>query len=88
MPVRKRNDRRKQSAGLFEWETVFASEFDFFGELRDAGVSVDEHGRPDNEEARAAWQRFGVEFLANFANEYPRGAHFTPWAVVQFGEPR
>lgn len=81
MPVRKRKDRHKQSAGLFEWETVFSSEFDFFGELRDAGVETDEYGRPDREVARQAWQRLGAEFLSTFRDSY------TPWALAQFGEP-
>jgi hypothetical protein len=88
MPVRKRKDKHKNSAGLFEWETVFSSEFDFFGELKDAGVETDEYGRPDREEARAAWKRLGAEFLADFDEKYPRGAHFVPWALAQFGEPR
>jgi hypothetical protein len=87
MPVRKRRNKRHSTAGLFEWECVFSSEFDMFGDLKDAGVSVDEYGRPDIEEARAAWQRLGAEFLADFAAEYPNGAHFVPWALEQFGEP-
>jgi hypothetical protein len=82
MPVRKRNDKHKSSAGLFEWETVFSSEFDFFGELKDSGVETDEYGRPDVEVAREAWQRLGDEFLLTFRDS------FTPWAVAQFGEPR
>jgi hypothetical protein len=82
MPVRNRKNRRKPVAGLSEWESVFSSEFDFFGELRDAGVATDEYGRPDVEVAREAWQRLGDEFLLTFRDS------FTPWAVAQFGEPR
>ena len=33
------------------------SEFDFFGELVDAGVETDAYGRRGREEARKAWQR-------------------------------
>lgn len=82
MPVRKRKNRRKPSAGLDAWETVFASEFDFFGELRDAGIATDQNGRPEIEEACAAWKRFGAEFLAGFTDIH------TPWALELFGDPR
>jgi hypothetical protein len=85
MPVRKRKDRRKQSAGLFEWETVFGSEFDLFGDLADAGVAVDKDRRPDREEAHAAWQRLGAAFLAEFE---AHNEHYVPWALAQFGDPR
>jgi hypothetical protein len=81
MPVRKRKDRRSPSAGLDAWETVFSSEFDFFGELQDAGVKTDAYGRPDREEARAAWQRHGAGFLSTFRDSHQ------PWALAEFGEP-
>lgn len=81
MPVRKRRNRRKPVAGIEAWQCVFASEFDFFDDLRDAGVALDEHGRPEREEARMAWQRYGAEFMATFT-----GFH-TPWAVKEFGNP-
>jgi hypothetical protein len=81
MPVRKRTDRRKSTAGLDAWETVFSSEFDFFGELREAGVETDDYGRPDREEARAAWQRYGAEFLSTFRESHQ------PWALETFGPP-
>jgi hypothetical protein len=54
----------------------------FRSDLRDTGVAMDDYGRPDREEARAAWQRFGAEFLAGFT-----GGH-TPWALIEFGNPR
>jgi hypothetical protein len=82
MPVRTRKDRRRAAAGLEEWESVFSSEFDFFGELRDAGVETDAYGRPDREEARKAWQRLGAEFLSTFRDSHQ------PWALAEFGEPR
>lgn len=83
MPVRKRKDRRKQAAGLDEWESAFESRFDFFGELTDAGVATDAYGRPDMEEARKAWQRYGAEFM-----QIPRHPMLgPPWALEQFGDP-
>jgi hypothetical protein len=82
VPLRRRKDRRKPSAGLDAWETVFSSQFDFFGELRDAGVETDAYGRPDREAARKAWQRFGVEFMSTFRDSHQ------PWALAEFGEPR
>lgn len=82
MPVRKRKSRRKPSASLDEWHDVFVGGAEIFiGELRDAGVETDEHGRPDMEEARAAWHRLGPEFLAGFTDSH------TPWALTEFGEP-
>jgi hypothetical protein len=81
MPVRNRKNRRSPSAGLDAWETVFSSEFDFFGDLRDAGIETDAYGRQDREEARQAWQRFGGEFLSTFRESHQ------PWALEQFGDP-
>jgi hypothetical protein len=81
MPVRKRKNRRRAAAGLDAWECVFSSEFDFFGELEDAGIATDEYGRPDREEARAVWKRYGAEFMAGFTDSH------IPWALQQFGEP-
>lgn len=86
MPVRKRKDRRKQLAGADEWFCAFESEFDLFSDL--AGlVEMDQSGRPDREAAREAWRRYGAEFMADFAARYPSGAHFTPWALREFGPP-
>ncbi|WP_445222132.1 hypothetical protein ACKWRH_20880 [Bradyrhizobium sp. Pa8] len=82
MPVRTRKNRRHATAGLDAWECVFSSEFDFFGELADAGIETDAYGRPDREEARAAWQRFGAEFMSTFKDTHQ------PWALTEFGEPR
>jgi hypothetical protein len=82
MPVRKRKNRKRVVASAAAWEDVFSSEFDFFGDLRDAGVKTDAYGRPDREEAREAWQRFGAEFLSTFS-----GSH-QPWALTEFGRPR
>ena len=82
MPVRNRRKKRRSTAGLEEWADVFYGGAEIFiGDLRDAGVETDENGRPDIEDARAAWQRFGAEFLAQFT-----GSH-TPWALAEFGTP-
>jgi hypothetical protein len=87
MPVRKRRSRRKPAAGPEEWFCAFESEFDLFSDL--AGlVELDSHGRPDRDEAKAAWRLHGEAFLADFAAKYPRGAHFVPWALREFGEVR
>lgn len=83
MPVRKRKERRKQSAGLEEWSSVFACGFDFDRDLEDAGIQLDSYDRPDLEEARAAWQRFGAEFM-----QIPRHPLLRPpWALTEFGAP-
>ncbi|MBJ7402959.1 MAG: hypothetical protein JHD07_06510 [Bradyrhizobium sp.] len=82
MPVRTRKNRKRAVADVAAWECVFSSEFDFFGELADAGVETDAYGRPDLEEARTAWQRFGPEFMAAFTEKH------VPWALREFGDPR
>lgn len=88
MPVRKRRDRRRTAADAGAWYGAFCSEFDLFLDLEGAGVKLDAYGRPDREEASQAWQQFGRAFLEEFAAEYPNGAHFTPWALAAFGDPR
>jgi hypothetical protein len=87
MPARKRKARRKPAAGAEEWFCAFESEFDLFGDLVGL-VELDLHGRPDREEARKAWRLYGQAFIADFAVRYPNGAHFTPWALLEFGETR
>ena len=88
MPPRPKHNKRRGGAGLEAWETVFESEFDFFGELADAGVEIDTNGRPSREAAKDAWHLHGGAFMEDFAAKYPNGAHFTPWAVLAFGAPR
>lgn len=85
MPVRGRRNRRKPVADAAAWYDVFSSKFDFFGDLRDAGVATDAYGRPDREEARKVWQLYRHAFLDEFAAEYPNGAHYVPWALAEFG---
>ncbi|EIG56230.1 hypothetical protein [Bradyrhizobium sp. WSM1253] len=81
MPVRGRKKKRCTVADAAAWYDVFSSEFDFNGDLADAGVETDAYGRPDREEARKAWQRLGAEFLSTFTDS------FQPWGLEQFGEP-
>lgn len=84
MPVRKRRNRRKPAPGLDEWETALETGFDLFDDLEDAGVQTDAYGRPDLEEARVAWRRFGEEIM-----QRPRHPQLGPrWALGQFGDTR
>ncbi|MBN7763648.1 hypothetical protein JYP52_21135 [Nitratireductor aquibiodomus] len=87
MPVRSRRSKRRQGAGVGAWFDVFEGKFDFFGELEAAGVDLDRNGKPDLEVARTAWAELGEAFMEEFHARYPDGAHFTPWAVEQFGAP-
>jgi hypothetical protein len=83
MPVRKRKDRRKSSAGLEEWRTALESEFDFFRDLRDAGIETDGYDRPNREEARVAWRLYGAQIVAE------RDPQLGPsWGEREFGDPR
>jgi hypothetical protein len=90
MPVRKRKNRRKSSAGLDDWEEAFENGYDGFGDLKYCGIWTDERGYPEREEARAAWQRFGRAFLEEYAIRNPSGPgrYGPPWALTEFGEPR
>lgn len=85
MPVRTRKHRKRTVADVEAWFDVFETEFDFNGDLADAGVETDAYGRPDWEVARAAWQRLGAEFLRLMPPRHP--ALGPPWASREFGEP-
>ncbi len=85
MPVRTRKNRKRAVADAAAWADVFSSEFDFFGDLADAGVETDAYGRPDREEAHQAWQRLGAEFLRLTPPRHP--ALGPPWALQESGEP-
>lgn len=83
MPPRPKNNKRRGVAGLDEWESVFASGFDFFDELPPCGIDTDAYGRPDIEAARQAWERLGAEFM-----QLPRHPDLGPsWAELEFGGP-
>lgn len=80
MPVKRRVDKRRAEA-LPAWSGVFLSGFDYFDALQAINVPVDQYGRPDRDEARAAWQDLGDAFLANDDGEVE------PWALAEFGLP-
>lgn len=83
MPVRKRNPRQRMTETLAVWESVFSCEYDYFRDLADVGIALDEYDRPDLEVARAAWLRFGPAYL-----ELPRSQALGPsWAERAFGRP-
>lgn len=81
MPVRAKRNKRRAAATAPQWEMVFTSGHDYFGELSDVGVKVDAYSRPDRAEVLEAWRRFGLAFLAVYDGESE------PWALEQFGEP-
>jgi hypothetical protein len=87
MPVRRRSTKRRASATIEQWAIYLESGFDFFDDLPDAGVEVDDHGKPSREEALAAWEAYGLDLMERWRKQ--RAAVDQPaWAVEQFGEPR
>jgi len=89
MPVRRKVDRRKAEA-LPAWSMTFLAGHDYFDELSTIGVATDEYGRPNRQEAEAAWHRLGALFLAEHAAEQARERHpieSEPWALEAFGVP-
>lgn len=81
MPVRAKRNKRRATARAPEWEMVFVSGHDYFGELSEAGIATDAYGRPDRAVAEEAWRRFGSAFLCM------HDGAVKPWALEQFGEP-
>ena len=81
MPVKVRRPKRRMSvaAELEAWSVLFATGYDFFGDL----------GFPKQEEARKAardaWERLGPAFMARWT---PSSARSVPWALEAFGEPQ
>ncbi|RWK19817.1 MAG: hypothetical protein EOR43_23115 [Mesorhizobium sp.] len=89
MPVRRRIDRHRP-AELAAWRDWFSFGYDWFGHLYEAGIVAEYKEQPDEATARAAWQRCGEAFLAEFAAEqaqerYPREE--PPHALTVFGPP-
>ncbi len=87
MPPRPKKNKHRAVASPEDWEEVFETGYDVFSDLRYAGITLDKDDRPDREEARAAWQRFGKAFLADFAARHPNGTLYRIWALNEFGEP-
>lgn len=65
------------------WGEIFDAGYDFFGEAQEFGIALDEHGRADEETARAAWRRLGAFYLARRTIDPSR----PPWALERFGQP-
>lgn len=87
MPVRKRKNRKHAAAGtLDDWEWTLEMGWPCTGGL-DGICELDEHGYPDREAARDAWQRFGAEIMTKWHAEHPNGSRYSVWALEQFGEP-
>jgi hypothetical protein len=81
VPRRKRTDRRAAIGDA--WREIFELGFDMLHRARWlAGVSVNNRLEPDFDEARAAWQRYGAEFLATYDGTDK------PWALATFGTPQ
>lgn len=86
--------RRKRTAEIDAWREVFAHEFDFFNDLEDIGLKhwidawpLDKRDAAKREFmklARAAWQKHGATFMAQWRATASRDV---PWALETFGEP-
>lgn len=89
MPVRRRIDRHRP-AELAIWRDWFAWGHCYFGHLQDAGITTERIQQPDEATARAAWQRCGEAFLAEYAEEQSRERYQReepPHALAVFGPP-
>jgi hypothetical protein len=97
MPRRMRRAKLRigEEAERKAWRMVFTCGHDYLRDLERAGVEINVAGargadctvkeRDEFETAaRAAWKRFGVEFMQWWDSD-PR--HRDPWAFEQFGEP-
>lgn len=87
MPVRRRVNRRRASAGLTSWELYLETGHDYFGDLRDAGVWVDERGNPSRDDAVEAWLAFADQLIETWKVSR-RHQDQDAWALREFGDPR
>lgn len=85
MPVKRRSQKRRVDprAEVEAWAMVFQAGYDFFGELRDFGVGLSEHGVPDRSATADAWARLGHLFMESEHADPQREC----WAAREFGEP-
>lgn len=89
MPPRPKHNKRRAVAAPDDWFELFQMGFDGFGDLKYAGISLDENDRPDRELTLDAWKRYGEAFLADYAAEHPNGpSKYGIWALDEFGPPR
>ena len=82
MPVKRRGSKRRLDpiAEARAWACAFQSQFDFFGDLEEFGLTDD---RAVLEAMPDAWRRLGRVVLHNgMADDNGK-----PWALEQFGEP-
>ncbi|MGX0962738.1 hypothetical protein AB7M63_003187 [Bradyrhizobium japonicum] len=89
MPPRPKKNKHRAAAAPEDWDEVFETGYDGFSDLRWAGIALDRDGRPDREEAHAAWRRFGRAFLEEYSARNPNGPgrYGPPWALTTFGPP-
>lgn len=84
MPVKARFTKRRIDPAILRdaWEMPLIAGRDFFGELRAIGVVMDSNGRPNQEQAHAAWLAYGQQLLAE------RGpTEGQTWGELKFGRP-
>jgi len=86
MPVRKRNNKRRNTGTLDDWEWALELGWPCTGDL-DGICELDEHGHPDREAARSAWKLYGAQIMARWCAEHPNGSQYVCWGLEQFGEP-
>ena len=82
---RTRAKRHSVEAQRSAWEAVFDTGYDFFDDLPALGVWTDNYSRPDPEDAREAWERFGAGYLQSHSGKDARGGPI--WAINLFGRP-
>lgn len=86
MPVKRRRAKAR-SGNPDAWDLYLETGCDYFDDLAEAGVAVDERGNPSRADALSAWLSFADELLARWAvSRHPDQGQ--PWAVAQFGDPR
>lgn len=84
--AKRRTPKRRISdaAELAAWSELFASGYDFFGDLEPFGFTRDDSDREARAAAREAWKRLGEAFMATRA-ALPGVASL--WALDTFGRP-
>lgn len=84
MAVRRRAGKRRidPSRSAEFWNEILESGYDFFNDAHEVGIVTDAYGRPDREDARAAWEVYGPQIVAD---RDPRLG--PPWGEREFGRP-